>query len=101
MMAPTLKGKSPVIAPGSLILVTGANGFIGSHIADQLIRAGYRVRGTARDASKAAWLEEFFENKYGKGKFESVIVEDLATPGAFDEACKGNNRIHRVWMSSV
>ena len=98
-MAPTLYGKSPVIELGSLILVTGANGFIGSHVADQLIKAGYRVRGTARDTSKTAWLEELFENKYGKGKFESVIVEDMASPGAFDEACKGNNTILQFQMS--
>ena len=88
-MAPVLNGKPPVIAPGSLILVTGVNGFIASHVADQLISAGYRVRGTVRNATKAAWLEELFDNKYGKGHFEIVVVEDMAKPGAFDEACKG------------
>lgn len=90
-MAPTLHGKSPVIAPGSLVLVTGANGFIASHIADQLIQAGYRVRGTVRDTSRTAWLNELFDKRYGEGKYESVTVEDMGKPGAFDEACKGEN----------
>jgi len=34
------------IPPGSKILVTGANGFIGSNVVDQLLSLGYFVRGT-------------------------------------------------------
>lgn len=45
-MTPDFDGRAPAIAPGSLTLVTGVNGFIGSHIADQLLSLGYRVRGT-------------------------------------------------------
>lgn len=97
-MAPTLHGKSPVIAPGSLVLVTGANGYIGSHVASQLIQAGYRVRGTVRDKAKTAWLQELFDKKYGEGKFESVIVEDMGKRGAFDEACKGGITRYRPWI---
>ena len=82
-------GKLPVIPPGSIVLVTGANGYIGSHVADQLIQAGYLVRGTSRDAAKTAWMSEMFDKKYGKGKFEPVVVKDMAEGGAFDEACKG------------
>ncbi|GKZ52116.1 hypothetical protein AbraIFM66951_000537, partial [Aspergillus brasiliensis] len=43
---------------GALILVTGANGFIASHVSDQLLQMGYRVRGTVR--SEKPWLEEHF-----------------------------------------
>lgn len=86
-MAPNFNGKPPVITPGSTVLVTGANGFIGSHIADQLIQAGYLVRGTTRDLAKSAWITEMFDKKYGKGKLEAVIVKDMADKGAFDEAC--------------
>ena len=82
-------GKPPVIPHGSIVLVTGANGFIGSHVADQLIQAGYLVRGTSRDTDKTAWITELFDKKYGKGKFEAVEVKDMAESGAFDEACKG------------
>ena len=82
-------GKPPAIAPGSLILVTGANGFIGSHVADQLIQAGYRVRGTSRTTSKIEWVKEMFDKKHGEGKFETVVVENMAEPGSFDKACIG------------
>ena len=87
-MAPDF-GVPAVLEPDSLVLVTGANGFIGSHIADQLIQAGYRVRGTARDVSKTSWLKDLFDKRYGLGRFESAVVEDMAKPGAYDEACKG------------
>ena len=84
-----LNGKSPTVAPGSIILVTGVNGYIASHVADQLIQAGYIVRGTTRDIAKTAWVKKMFEDRYGPGKFGAVVVNDMAEPGAFDEACKG------------
>lgn len=88
-MSLNFDGKPPAIPPGSTVLVTGANGFIGSHVADQLIQAGFLVRGTSRDTTKTAWMTEMFDKKYGKGKFEAVVVKDMAENGAFDEACKG------------
>ena len=82
-------GRGPVIPPDSLILVTGANGYIGSHVCDQLLKAGYRVRGTARDESKTKWLHELFDKKYGNHRFESTVVKEMAKEDAFDEASKG------------
>ncbi len=88
-MAPLkFNGQDPVIPPDSLILVTGANGYIGSHVCDQLLLAGYRVRGTARDDSKSQWLHDLFDKTYGPHRFESAIVPDMAKEDAFDEACK-------------
>ena len=77
------------IPNGSLVLVTGANGFIGSHVVDQFLAASYRVRGTVRSESKGAWVQELFDKKYGPKKFEIAIVPDMTKPGAFDEAMKG------------
>ena len=77
------------IPPRSLVLVTGANGFIGSHVSDQLLAAGYRVRGSVRSESKGLWLKALFDNKYGGDKFEIAIVPDMTLKGAFDDAMDG------------
>lgn len=60
---------------GERILVTGANGFIGSNIVDVLLSLGYIVRGTVR--SEKPWLNELFKSKYGAGKFETVNLPTL------------------------
>ena len=73
---------------GSLVLITGVSGYIASHTAVQFVEAGYRVRGTVRSEDKAAWLYELFDSKYGKGKFEAVVVPDMKADNAFDEAIK-------------
>lgn len=38
------------------IALTGATGFLGSHIADRLLSAGYRVRASIRTASSLRWI---------------------------------------------
>ncbi|KAJ6513732.1 NAD-P-binding protein [Mycena vitilis] len=87
---------STAIEKGSLVLVTGANGFIASHIVDQLLAKGYNVRGTSRSADKSKWLYDVFDKKYGAGRFESVSVPDMVADGAFDEAVKGVRGIVHV-----
>ncbi|KAF2135660.1 uncharacterized protein K452DRAFT_354301 [Aplosporella prunicola CBS 121167] len=80
---------TPAIPKGSTVLVTGGNGFIGSHVADQLLTYGYNVRGTSRDPAKHVWVSNVFDKKYGKGRFELVAVPDMEADGAYDEAVKG------------
>jgi nucleoside-diphosphate-sugar epimerase len=77
------------IAKDSIVLVTGCNGFIGSHIVDQLLKAGYNVRGTTRDLKKVENLAKIWKEKYGSQKFEVLVVPEMAEDGAFDEAVKG------------
>lgn len=78
-----------VIPLGSTVLVTGVNGFVGSHVASQLLDYGYKVRGTVRDAQKHAWLSGIFEKRYGHGNFELFQAGNLIDEGVFDEAVKG------------
>ncbi|KAF6796513.1 aldehyde reductase protein [Colletotrichum musicola] len=79
----------PAISKGSLVLVIGANGFIGSSISDQLLKLGYIVRGSTRNPAKNTWITSLFDHKYGTGNFELVSVPDMEAPDAFDEAVKG------------
>ncbi|KAK1635670.1 NAD dependent epimerase/dehydratase [Colletotrichum phormii] len=81
--------ENPVVPKGSIAVITGANGYIASHIADHFIQHGYRVRGTVRNPKKSAWLVPHFENRYGTWKFELHIVPDMQVDGAYDEAIKG------------
>jgi|SRR5690242_13346775 len=81
--------KDPAVPYGSIVVVTGCSGFIGSHVADQVLAAGYKVRGTSRNANKNRWLKEYFDIKYGGGKFELVSVPDLTAENAFEDAVTG------------
>lgn len=67
-----------VVQPGSKILVTGGNGYIGVSAIGLLLERGYTVRATVR--RKVDWLSELFEEKY-KDKFEVVVVEDITKVG--------------------
>ena len=42
---------------GATALVTGANGFIGSHLVDQLLASGCTVHGLVRESSDLKWLD--------------------------------------------
>ncbi|GAB1315224.1 Aldehyde reductase 2 [Madurella fahalii] len=93
---PPITITSPFIPPSSLILVTGANGLIGSHIVDQLLAAGYRVRGTVRSASRCSYLTDLFEARHGPNRFELFEVPDVTASGAWDGALKGVSGIAHV-----
>ena len=57
--------KNPPIA-----VVTGANGFVGSHLADHLIAKGYRVRCITRKTSDIKWLRGKDLEIYDCGLFD-------------------------------
>jgi nucleoside-diphosphate-sugar epimerase len=81
---------------GSWVLVTGANGFVASHVAKQFLERGYKVRGTVRDLKKSAWLvDDVFKTYAEKGDFE-LVVADLTADNAFDEAIKGIHIVQHV-----
>lgn len=73
---------------GSLILVTGVSGFIGAHVVDEALKAGYKVRGTSRSAEKAEQSREIFKQD---PNYSTTVVSDFHREGAFDEALNDCN----------
>ncbi|PKX97729.1 NAD(P)-binding protein [Aspergillus novofumigatus IBT 16806] len=66
---------------GSLILVTGVSGMIAIHIADEALKAGFRVRGTVRSSEKGKKVAEILQS----ANFEYCVVEEMSNDGAFDD----------------
>ena len=72
----------------STILITGADGFIGSHLTEALIRQGYKVRAFVLYNSFGSWgwLDHCASDV--KGQFE-VFAGDIRDPNGVKEAMKG------------
>jgi len=70
------------------ILVTGADGFIGSHLTEALVRAGYDVRAFVlyNSFNSWGWLEHCKEDV--KGKFE-IFSGDIRDPLGVRTAMEG------------
>lgn len=64
-----------------LIVVTGATGFLGSHVADLLLEKGYAVRAPVRATSDLRWLLD--------KPLEIVTVPLLGEPRALEELLDG------------
>ncbi|KAB8258829.1 putative aldehyde reductase [Aspergillus pseudonomiae] len=83
-----------VIPKDAWMLVTGANGYIGSTVVNTLLELGYKVRGTVR--APKPWLDEFFVSKYGNGRYESVVVPRLDDVGELEKAFQGIEGVAHV-----
>jgi nucleoside-diphosphate-sugar epimerase len=62
------------------VLVTGATGFVGSHVAETLIRRGDRVRALARERADTAFLDSLGA---------TIVRGDLSEPGTLNAAVEG------------
>ena len=88
--------SSTVVPPGGLILVTGVNGFLGSHLANMLLARGYAVRGSVRSEEKAAWVKEAMTMRHPSAHFEIAVVPNIAAAGAFDQHLKDCDGVAHV-----
>jgi len=87
------------ITAGSLVVVTGITGYIGSHVGLAALQAGYRVRGTVRNTQKAEELRESYKKlglDAGEDKLEIVIVDDLTSQEQYEKAFVGAEGIAHV-----
>lgn len=73
----------------SLVLVTAANGLVASHVVDQLLAAGYRVRGTVRNIQKNAWMTSLFGARYSSDRFSLIEVPDMSAPKVWEACVQG------------
>lgn len=62
------------------VLVTGATGFVGSHIADQLLERDFEVRAIARKTSNLRWIEN---------KRIDIVYSSLSDMDSLISAVKG------------
>lgn len=77
---------------GSLILITGVTGYIATHVVAETLKAGYKVRGTARSTEKAKDDEKF----HSSPDYQCLVVADMLAPGSLDEAIKGVDGVIHV-----
>jgi dihydroflavonol-4-reductase len=73
-----------------LVLVTGANGFVGKWTVLELLRAGFAVRGTVRSEGRAAAVREAVTLHLGSGALErlSFVRADLLADAGWSEAMR-------------
>ncbi|MCF8241187.1 MAG: NAD(P)-dependent oxidoreductase [Melioribacteraceae bacterium] len=58
-------------------VVTGANGFVGSHLADYLLEQGHEVRCLIRKTSDRKWLKDKPFKIYDCGLFDKVGMKEV------------------------
>lgn len=69
------------------VLITGATGFIGSHVADLLLERGYDVRALARKSSNLQWL---------KGKKIEITDGSIDNPLSLEKAMSDVEMVFHV-----
>lgn len=81
-----------------LVLVTGANGFVGTNTALYFLQRGWRVRGAVRSAEKQNALNSNRSLKpfYDKGALETVIIPSREDETAWKAALRGVDGVSTV-----
>lgn len=78
------------------VLVTGATGFVATHLILALLNKGYSVRGTARSASKAAALKDILSAYAGRPIDIELVSADLNADAGWAEAMDGVSFVQHV-----
>ena len=77
------------------VLVTGADGFIGSHLTEELVKKGYQVRAFVyyNSFNNWGWLDTLPENIM---KDVEIFQGDIRDPNGVEEAVKGVDAIFHL-----
>jgi nucleoside-diphosphate-sugar epimerase len=86
-----------IITKRATVLVTGADGFIGSHLTEALVQSGFKVRAFVyyNSFNSWGWLDRCADDV--KGHFE-VFPGDIRDPHGVKEAMIGGSEVelHRA-----
>jgi dTDP-glucose 4,6-dehydratase len=87
-----LEERVRLIVMNHKVLVTGADGFIGSHLTETLTRLGHDVRALAyyNSFNSWGWLDDCAQDV--KGNFE-VVLGDIRDPHGVREAMRGCSKV--------
>jgi dihydroflavonol-4-reductase len=81
----------------TLVLVTGANGFVASHCILQLLKAGYRVRGTVRSTEGGKKVKDIISAHTDTSDDRlSFAQADLSNDAGWERAVSGCSFILHV-----
>jgi nucleoside-diphosphate-sugar epimerase len=78
------------------VLVTGISGFVGGHVALQLLAAGYLVRGSVRDLGKAGKVKTTLGRHGGDISRLEFVALDLLKDDGWDAAMEGVRYLQHV-----
>jgi nucleoside-diphosphate-sugar epimerase len=80
------------IPKGSWVLVTGATGYLATHIIHEFFVLRYKVRKSAHSTQKADHIRKLFV-QHGSSNYDCTVVPNMATDGASDEAVKSASAV--------
>lgn len=82
-------------APSATAAVTGADGFIGSHLVEELVTAGLRVRAMVQynSFSSFGWLEALDRDVMTSVE---VVMGDVRDPGSVNALVRGADVVHHL-----
>lgn len=89
------------VPPGKpmLVAVTGASGYIGSHVVKVLLERGHSVRGVVRDVSNTKKIDPLRAIADEVGGTLDLFSADLLDPGSHDEPFSGCDWVCHVAAS--
>lgn len=71
----------------SLVFITGASGYIGTHLIGDVLKAGHRVRAAVRSEEKGQAIKDLYPSS--SDRIEFAVVPDMSQASAYQNALKG------------
>lgn len=92
----TTETSPNALAQPDLVLVTGISGFLGGHVALELLRQGYRVRGSVRNLNKADKVRATLAAHGADLSRVEFVALDLLSDAGWEAAVRGCRYVQHV-----